>query len=139
MQTLEIEDIEHKREHLWTCIENCQECYESTTQCIMHCLGRGGEFASPERICLLMDCAEICRLSADFMLRGSLLHNFTCGACSKICEHCATDCEASAPDDEHMRLCAAACRRCADSCHQMAAHHSPIKEAHEVERSQRPL
>jgi hypothetical protein len=68
----------------------------------------------------LLDCAEICQTSANFMLRGSELHSRTCWACAEICERCARDCERLS-DDAYMRACAEACRRCANSCKHMAA------------------
>jgi hypothetical protein len=67
----------------------------------------------------MLDCAEICETSANFMIRGSELHHLTCGACAEVCDRCAEDCERMG-DDETMRRCAETCRRCAESCHRMA-------------------
>jgi hypothetical protein len=80
----------------------------------------GGRHAESAHIRLMLDCAEICQTSANFMLRGSELHSRTCGVCAEVCERCARDCE-QLGDDAHMRACAEACRRCADSCKHMAA------------------
>jgi hypothetical protein len=86
---------------------------------VAHCLEKGGRHAEPQHIRLLLDCAEICQTSANFMVRGSDLHAATCRACAEVCERCADDCERMA-DDEMMRRCAEICRRCAASCAQMA-------------------
>ncbi len=88
---------------------------------VTHCLQMGGKHAEAAHIRLLLDCAEICATSANFMLRGSELHARTCAVCAEICERCAEDCERIGPDDEMMQRCAEMCHRCADSCRRMAA------------------
>jgi hypothetical protein len=91
-------------------------CWETLT----HCLQQGGKHAEASHIRLLVDCAEICQTTANFMLRASELHGRTCGACAEVCERCARSCDQFG-DDAQMRACADACRRCAQSCRQMAA------------------
>ena len=115
-------------EAMLQCIQNCEICHATCLQTVGHCLSRGGKHADPAHIRLLLDCAEICQTSANFMIRGSDLHRFTCGACAAVCERCAGDCERLAGEaggeqggDEQMRACANACRHCADSCRKMAA------------------
>jgi hypothetical protein len=81
----------------------------------------GGEHAKPGHIRLLLDCAEICETSANFMLRTSDLHHLTCGVCAEVCTRCAEDCERFV-DDIMMQACAQACRHCAESCQEMAGH-----------------
>jgi hypothetical protein len=100
-------------------IDICSDCHDVCLQTLTHCLQKGGKHAEAAHIGLLIDCAEICRTSADFMLRGSTLHASTCSACADVCEECAASCERSGLDPE-MRNCADTCRRCADSCRQMA-------------------
>jgi hypothetical protein len=68
----------------------------------------------------LLDCAEACDVSRDFMLRGSDLHHAYCGNCVDACERCAEACESLAGDDQLMQSCADQCTRCAESCRQMA-------------------
>jgi hypothetical protein len=100
------------------CIERCLECHKVCIQVIAQCLHKGGEHAAPEHIRLLLDCAEICQTSANFMLRGSEHHTQTCGVCADVCEACTEDCERLG--DAMMKQCAEACRRCAASCSEMA-------------------
>lgn len=101
------------------CIQNCLNCHSICIATVTHCLNLGGTHASPQHIRLLLDCAEICQTSANFMLRGSDFHMLTCAACAEICRQCADSC-AQMGDDATMLACADACRRCADSCQQMA-------------------
>jgi len=99
------------------CIENCTRCHRICLEtAARHFRGEGGAGEVPEtHIRLLLDCAEICQTSANFMLRGSDLHMRTCAVCAEVCDRCAEDCERMG-DDETMRRCAEACRRCEDAC-----------------------
>lgn len=105
------------------CIQNCTICHQICSQMITHCLKQGGLHASPEHIKTLMDCAEICEISANFMIRNSDLHYATCKACSAACFACAESCEQFGRQDEMMKTCAEICRQCAESCEKMAAKH----------------
>lgn len=103
-----------------TCIESCTDCSRVCTQTVMHCLGQGGKHTETPHIRLMLDCAEICKLSAVFMARGSDYANKLCELCAEICEQCADSCEALAEDDEVMQHCADVCRQCARDCRAMA-------------------
>jgi hypothetical protein len=87
----------------------------------MHCLQMGGAHAAANHVRLMLDCAEICQTSANFMLRGSDLHGHTCRACAVVCRRCAEDCVALGEDDPRMLACAEQCTRCAASCERMAS------------------
>lgn len=102
------------------CIGACTRCHATCLETLRHCLEQGGKHAAPEHVTLLATCADICRTSADAMLRGSAAHVHTCRACAAICRLCAESCEAMG-DDDVMQRCAAACRACAESCEVMAA------------------
>src|SRR5688500_15166327 len=102
------------------CMEECQQCHNICLETLAHCLTMGGAHAEASHINLLIDCAEICQTSANFLLRDSTMHTRTCGACADVCEHCAASCEKMG-EDAQMKECAKACRRCAESCRKMAA------------------
>ena len=110
----------HMTSQMQECIEHCTKCHNICVETISHCLMLGGEHASADHIRLLMDCAEICDVSADFMLRGSHRHERVCGVCSEVCRDCASECERMARGDETMMRCAEMCRQCAESCRQMS-------------------
>jgi len=105
-------------EGLQQCIDACTECGQVCTETVAYCLEQGGEHASRDHVRLLLDCAEICQTSANYMSRRSDLHAETCAVCADVCERCASQCESF--DDEQMRHCAEVCQRCAESCRQMA-------------------
>lgn len=100
------------------CIEDCLACHRLCVEALAYCLGKGGRFAEAKHLRLLMDCAEVCQTSANFMLRGSELHPHTCFACSEVCGRCAESC-ARMGDDAVMKACADLCTRCSDSCWKM--------------------
>jgi hypothetical protein len=83
-----------------------------------HCLHLGGAHAEAEHITTLLDCAEICRTSANFLLRMSSSHTETCRACAAVCHACDETCRKF--DDAEMKRCADTCASCAESCEKMA-------------------
>lgn len=99
------------------CIETCQSCHTTCLHTLsQHCLELGGKHVEPKHFRLMLDCAQICAVSADFMIRGSAQHAHICKACATICEACASDCERVGDMDD----CVAACRACAESCRKMS-------------------
>lgn len=101
------------------CIQNCTNCHNICVQTTAYCIQMGGRHIDAGHLEILLDCADTCRISADFMLRGSSLHSQTCAVCAEACERCVQSCEVF-EDDEQMRACAEACRRCSESCREMA-------------------
>ena len=99
------------------CIDACQSCHEVCTETISHCLSMGGEHVNAEHINTMMDCAQVCATSADFMLRGSASSSEICDLCAIICDECAESCEAL--EGPEMKRCADECRRCAEACRAM--------------------
>ncbi|TBN47189.1 four-helix bundle copper-binding protein [Pseudomonas sp. BGI-2] len=81
-----------------------------------HCLEAGGKHLEAEHFRLMINCAEICQTSANFLLSGSIFHHHVCGVCAEICEACAKSCEQVGG----MEDCVRACRECAESCRKMA-------------------
>lgn len=76
------------------CIEECQNCHSVCLQMAAnHCLEMGGKHVEPVHFRTMLDCAEICETSANFMLRSSQLHARTCAACAEVCEACAKSCQ----------------------------------------------
>ena len=104
------------------CIENCVVAAEMCERLLQHCLAKGGIHAEQRHVRILQDCAEICAMSARFMIRDSNLHHLTCQLCAEACLTCAQDCDRFS-DDEMMRACVEVCRRCADSCEKMSTSH----------------
>ncbi len=108
--------MQHNNAQMQQCIDNCTSCHAMClSMASQHCLEAGGKHVEASHFRLMMDCAQICQTSADFMLRGSAHHAHVCKECADICRDCAASCEAVGGMDE----CVAACRKCAESCGQM--------------------
>lgn len=100
------------------CIQECLNCHRVCLQEAMnHCLEMGGKHTEANHFRLMINCAEICQTSANFLLSNSPLHKRTCAVCAEVCEACAQSCERVGD----MAECVEACRRCAESCRRMAA------------------
>jgi hypothetical protein len=100
------------------CIDACLHCYRTCRETAMnHCLESGGRHVEPAHFRLMINCSEICRTSAEFMMSASPLHAHVCAACAVVCVACAESCE----DIGQMDECAQACRACAQNCRQMAS------------------
>ena len=103
------------------CIQICLDCHRICHNTMMtYCLQQGGHYAESKHVQLMLDCAEICQTSANFMIRSSDLHYLTCQVCADVCDRCAEQCE-QFTDDVQMQVCAEKCRQCATSCRQMVA------------------
>lgn len=103
------------------CIDNCLNCHRICLEtAALHFRGEAPKSLPEALIRLLIDCADICRTSADFMVRGSDMHAHICRACAAVCDGCAEECDRLG-QDPHMAACVEACRRCAESCREMSA------------------
>ena len=110
----------HLDTRMQECVDECLSCYATCEATIAHCLEMGGKHAAADHIKLLTDCARICSISADFMIRESDVHGQVCAICAEVSRHCAEDCERVDSSDKMMRDCAERSRSCAESCSSMA-------------------
>lgn len=101
-----------------SCIEACYACAAACDTCASACLQEDDVKMMAGCIALDIDCADMCRVAAGFMSRGSALASSVCEACAQVCDACADECSQHAA--QHCQDCAAACRRCADECRRMA-------------------
>ena len=100
-----------------SCIDTCLRCAKVCWQfATNHCLQKGGKHLDPDHYRLMLNCADICRMSAEFQLSSSPYSDQLCALCAEVCEACAHSCEILDDMDE----CVAACRICAASCQEMA-------------------
>ncbi len=98
-------------------IKACLDCHSLCLKMAMsYCLERGGRHVEQQHFRLILNCAELCQTSANFMLSGSPLHGRVCAVCAEACEACAKSCEQVGD----MRECVEECQRCARSCRTMA-------------------
>ncbi len=104
--------------NMQSCIDACSSCHQVCLQMAMkHCLESGGKHVDPEHFRLMMNCADICQISANLQLSGSTFSSRLCELCADVCEACANSCR----NLDGMEDCVRACEACAASCRSMAA------------------
>ena len=105
-------------EPMQAAIKACLDCHSNCLQTAMNfCLEQGGRHVGPAHLRLILNCAELCQTSANFMLSNSSMHGRVCGVCAEACEACARSCE----EVGGMSECKEECLRCAKSCRSMAS------------------
>ena len=98
-------------------IQALQHCHATCLSMAMtHCLETGGEHARPQHLRLMLDCAQLCALTADALGRKSQFHNRLAQLCAEVCETCEKDCARL----DGMEDCVQACRDCARLCTEVA-------------------
>lgn len=101
------------------CIRACYDCAAACDHCATACLAEPDPKPLVRCVALDIDCADICRMAAAYMARGSEFARRICGFCAEVCEACGAEC--AKHSHPHCQECAAACRRCAEECRKMAA------------------
>jgi hypothetical protein len=86
---------------LQSCIDICVRSHEvclrmATAECAQ---------LEPRHFTLMLDCALICQMAADFMLRSSPRHRDLCALCAEMCLACADDCARIGDMDECVQAC----------------------------------
>jgi hypothetical protein len=95
-------------------IAACNDCADACDFCAAACLREPDATAMARCIALDIDCAQLCRVAAGFMARGSESAADLCQMCAEVCDLCAGEC--GKHPMQHCQDCAAACKRCADEC-----------------------
>ena len=108
------------------CVAAATECALVCIVCADACLGEADVKAQVKCIRLNLDCAAVCRLTAELLARPSRRDEpalrAQLDACIRICTACADECgRHGAMGMEHCAVCADACRACASACQKMAA------------------
>ncbi|MGI4884854.1 MAG: four-helix bundle copper-binding protein [Janthinobacterium lividum] len=89
-------------------------CVAACEHCATACLGEDDVKMMVPCIRLDRDCADICRLTAAFIARGSDHAPHILKECIEICQKCHDEC-AQHPH-AHCQECAAACQACLEAC-----------------------
>ena len=102
-----------------SCIDACYTCAAVCDHCATACLQEQDVKMMARCIALDMDCAQICRMAAAYMARGSEFAKAICQLCADVCQTCGDEC--AKHQMAHCQECAEACHRCAEECRRMAA------------------
>lgn len=105
-----------EQDSMQACIDACRRCHEACRRVLSALsLHQGGLQAEPS-IRVLLECSDLCTLSADMQLMASPYRRRMCEICAEACRECEHQCMGTAIADD----CAEACRLCAESCEAMA-------------------
>ncbi|MEO8771395.1 MAG: four-helix bundle copper-binding protein [Ferruginibacter sp.] len=103
------------------CIDACLECATECNHCAVACLEEKEVQHLTQCIRLNLECAVICRVTAELMTTGSAYSAQICELCATICNACAEKCQQHANMGmEHCRECAETCRACAKETMEIA-------------------
>ena len=96
------------------CIDACIECATACSHCAVSCLEEKDVQYLTKCIRLNLECAIICRATAELMSTGSNYSSQLGDLCATVSNACAEICEQHANMGmEHCQECALACRACA--------------------------
>lgn len=96
-------------------IDILNRCAIECSHCATACLDENDVKMMVKCINLDLDCADVCRLTAVLLSRGSEHGKHMLKECAEICDACAQECEKHS-HMEHCKQCAESCRRCAEAC-----------------------
>jgi hypothetical protein len=96
-------------------IDTLNNCATECSHCAMACLDENDVKMLAGCIKLNIDCAEVCRLAASLLSRGSEHGIHLLSECAEICNACARECKKHS-HMEHCRKCAEVCFNCAEEC-----------------------
>lgn len=96
-------------------IEHLNRCAIECSHCTIACLEEKDVKSMERCIKLNIDCAEVCRVTASLLTRGSELSEKMLEVCAEICNTCAEECGKHS-QMEHCKRCADECRQCAEEC-----------------------
>jgi hypothetical protein len=103
-----------------SCQSVCSSCAAKCEKTLAYCKKKGGKHVEKAHLTAIQDCIATCKLSDDFMKRGSAMMSKACELCKEACLKCAEACE-TFKGDKTMKDCADECRKCAASCEKMSS------------------
>jgi hypothetical protein len=98
---------------------NCKSTAEVCQKTMDWCTKKGGKYAEASVTNSLKDCVTACKMTEDFLNRGSTLEAKSCGVCIDACNEAAKTCDKFA--DKEMAACANECRKCVGNCTKLAS------------------
>lgn len=99
---------------LQDCINACVKCAQTCNKCFKACLEKDPINEMKVALSILVDCAEICYVTAVSMSKDNTFSEELSSACAKLCEKCASICEVY--DDLVCQDSVKACKECAAEC-----------------------
>ncbi|AYD39644.1 four-helix bundle copper-binding protein [Clostridium fermenticellae] len=99
------------------CIDECNKCAQKCYECFKACLNEPDVQNRKNCISVLIECAQMCQMSASLMSMDSCSVKEHCRICANICDKCAQECGMF--KEQHCQICMQECKKCADECRNM--------------------
>lgn len=112
---LQINNVFHSVE---ACIEACMSCAQTCNKCFKACLEKDNINEMKEALCILVDCAELCYVTAACLSQDDMYYHDLCASCAELCEKCAEVCREY--EDLHCKSCVDAAILCAELCRKLS-------------------
>lgn len=109
--------LRREQKKYFDCIQACVACWLACEMCSDACLDEKDVKMMVPCIRLDHDCAALCKLAAESMVRGGPGVKEICRSCAELCEACGREC--GKHEAEHCQLCAEACQWCAVECRKL--------------------
>lgn len=100
---------DHREAH-----DAARACHVAAMDALRVSLSSGWDPDARDRVTMLLDTADICRTTGDFLQRGSVHVPDVCRTCAIVCGECRDECERLGA--EELSACAEACDRCVRAC-----------------------
>ncbi len=105
------------KEQMQSCIDACTQCHQACRRMLAALSRNRGDGQVDPSMQVLLECSDLCALSAGLQLVQSPYSRRVCEICADACRECEHQCMGT----EIGEACAQACRACAESCEAMAA------------------
>ena len=100
---------------------NCKACADACQKTLDYCTGKKGKYAEASVTNSLKDCITACKMTADFLNRGSVtLEPKACDLTVQACNDCAKSMDKFNTDPK-MESCANECRKCVGNCQKLSS------------------
>jgi hypothetical protein len=103
---------------LQSCINACIICAKACNKCFKECLEKDNINELKEALSILVDCAEICYVTAVYMSKDDTFSEELSSSCAELCEKCASICEhyENLPCQDSVE----SCKQCAVACKELS-------------------
>lgn len=106
--------LEVEKNEMQTLVDACIACAQACNKCFRVCLEKQNLHEMKEVLSILVDCAEICYVTAAYVSNDNLYTQELSRTCIDLCEKCADICQSY--EDLHCQASVKACRHCAEEC-----------------------
>lgn len=99
---------------------NCDSCAVFCEKTLNYCTQKRGKHGEATTTNALKDCITACKMTSEFIGRGSAFQKQSANLCIEACNNCMKACD-SFISDNNMKACANECRKTSGNCKKIAS------------------